>query len=475
MLASSARHRLNKENPIFIKLFSAKRCKEELCKTCKNRFQVRGRWYTICVIGSRDEGAETKPATSLVLEKGLTTYIPSATQATNRDNRVSVLEIIGTATRGGMENYIINFLKHLPTDRFRITCICPCESLFTKALREVGVEAVYITPLADDPGWRSIQTAMEAARLHEVDVLHAHMPKSHVLAGIAGSLLKRPVVATVHGMHLSAHELGVALAAQSHLITNCQETYIQALALGVPAERVNVFHNGVDTELYTPGRSGRKFREALNMPAGTPLVGFVGRLEYDKGPDLFLRAAGHIHETAPDVHFAVVGDGSMLKRLNQLSKQFRLERHLHFVDWSTETAEIYPAFDIMAHTSRNDGTSLVLLEAMACGRPVVAMAVGGVREMVENEHTGMLVEANDWERMGHQVIQLLDQPNLLKSMGAAARTRVEEHFNVLTNTRKTADLLQKVAILSVHERNGSSVQLPQAVNGNGSSKLAASQ
>jgi glycosyltransferase involved in cell wall biosynthesis len=374
-----------------------------------------------------------------------------------------------------MENYIINFLKHLPTDRFRVTCICPCESLFTKALREVGVEAVYITPLADDPSWRSIQTAIEAARLHEVDVLHAHMPKSHVLAGIAGSLLKKPVVATVHGMHITAHELGVALATESHLITNCQETYIQALALGVPAERVNVFHNGVDTALYTPERSGTKFREALNIPAGTPLVGFVGRLEHDKGPDLFLRAAAHIHELAPDVHFAVVGEGSMLKRLNHMSKQSRLERHLHFVEWSTEPAEVYPAFDIVAHTSRNDGTSLVLLEAMACGRPVVAMAVGGVREMVENEHSGMLVEANDWEGLAHQVVQLLEQPKLLESMGAAARQRVEEHFNVLTNTRRTADLLQKLAILGVHEKNGSAFQLSQPVNGTGSSKLAASQ
>ena len=145
---------------------------------------------------------------------------------------MSVLEIIGTATRGGMENHIIGFLKNLPADKFRVTCICPCESLFTKTLRELGVEDVFITPLADNPEWRSIQMAVEVARLHHVDVLHAHMPKSHVLAGVAGSLIQKPVVATVHGMHVTAHELGVALAVKSHLITNCQETYIQALALG---------------------------------------------------------------------------------------------------------------------------------------------------------------------------------------------------------------------------------------------------
>ncbi|MCW3089344.1 MAG: glycosyltransferase family 1 protein [Ferruginibacter sp.] len=384
---------------------------------------------------------------------------------------MSVLEIIGTATRGGMENHIMSFLKNLPAGKFRITCICPCESLFTKALREVGVEGVYVTPLADNPDWRSIQMAMEVARLHQVDILHAHMPKSHVLAGIAGSLLHKPVVATVHGMHVTAHELGVALAVKSHLVTNCEETYIQALALGVPAERVNLFHNGVDVQAFHPAKSGEKLRHLINVPGSATLIGFVGRLEPDKGPDLFLRSAGHVHELLPDVHFAVVGAGSMLNRLRQMTRQMRLEDHLHFVDWSTDTAEVYPAFDLMAHSSRNDGTSLVVLEAMASGRPVVGMAVGGVREMIGNEHTGMLVEPNDWEALGNQVVRLLEEPLVLKSMGAAARKRVEENFNVSINTRRTADLLYQVA-LSWHDahESRSNYKISQALDGNGSLK-----
>ena len=400
-------------------------------------------------------------------------YIQSRTKTDPRDNRVSILEIIGTATRGGMENYIVNFLKNLPAEKFRIVCICPCESPFTKTLRELGVEAVYVTPLADNPEWRSIQMAIEVCRLHEVDVLHAHMPKSHVLAGIAGSLLQRPVVATLHGMHVTAHELGVALTAKSHLIANCQETYIQALALGVPAARVNLFQNGVDVETFTPGKSAKKLRDLINVPGSAALVGFVGRLDHEKGPDLFLRTAGYVHEILPDVHFVVVGAGSMLKKLGQMSKQMRLDRHLHFVDWSTEIADVYPAIDLMVHCSRNDGTSLVLLEAMACGRPVVGMSVGGVREIIENEHTGLLVDANDWEGMGNEIVELLEQPKLLKSMGSAARKRVEEHFNVLINTRRIADLLERVALSWANKQaNSNSHKLVHAVNGNGLSNMS---
>ena len=383
-------------------------------------------------------------------------YDIKAGQEIKADKRLGVLEIIGTATRGGMEIHIANFLKNLPPGKFRITCICPCESPFTQTLRELGVEAVYIAPLSDDPEWRSVQTAIEIAKLHKIDVFHAHMPKSHVLAGIAANLLNKPVVATVHGMHVTAHELGVARAVHSHLVTNCQETYIQALALGIDAGKVNLFHNGVDINRFKPGKDGGKFREQAGIPTDAPLVGFVARLEHEKGPDLFVRAADYVHAQLPGVHFAVVGSGSMLPQLEKMQKKMGLEKYLHFIDWSEDPSEVYPAFDLLGHSSRSDGTSLVLLEAMASGIPVVGMGVGGVREMISNEQTGMLVPAGDWEGLGWNMVNLLKQPDTLKQMGIAGRKRVTEHFNVATNTQKTANLLLHVAAMhkkSQHLKN----------------------
>src|SRR5205809_2596300 len=361
------------------------------------------------------------------------------------DKPLTVLEIIGTATQGGMENQIFNLLKHLPSKYFNIICICPCESRFTTALKELGVEAVYVTPLADDPEWRSIQLSLEVARLHHVDILHAHMPKSHVLAGLAGSLLHKPVLATIHGMHITPHELSVALAVKSHLITNCQETYIQALSMGVPSERVNLFHNGVDTNAFTPGRSDNKLRQRLKVPIDTLLVGYVGRLEYEKGPDLFIRAATLVHEKMPNVHFVVAGSGSMLPHLKEMAEKSQLQNNIYFTDWATKPEEVYNALNILAHTSRSDGTSLVLLEAMACGVPVVAMAVGGVREMIENEYTGMLVASNDFQQLATQIESLLIQPERLHEMGKRARKRVEIHFDVIKNAHQTARLLNTIA------------------------------
>jgi glycosyltransferase involved in cell wall biosynthesis len=369
----------------------------------------------------------------------------SVTLTRRSDSRLHLLEVIGNSAIGGMENYLINFISHLPADQFKVTCICPYESPFTAGLRKAGVDEVFITPIADDPAWRSIQLTVEISRLKKIDLLHAHMPKAHVLAGLAGCILHKPVVASVHGMNVTSHELGITRGVGSHLLTNCQESYTQALAMGVPPEKVNLVRNGVDTAALIFDPKNNELRNYINLDKSIPLIGFVGRLEHEKGPDLFIRAADYVHQHRPEVHFAIAGEGSMRGELEEMCVRMRLNQHVHFVNWWTKPVSLYSGLDILAHTSRSDGTSLVLLEAMSCTRPTVAIAVGGVREIIENESTGMLAGAGDWEDVGIKIIQLLDEPHRMKMIGAAGRTRIEEHFNVVKNTCRTAEVLRRIA------------------------------
>jgi len=380
---------------------------------------------------------------------------------------VNILEIIGNASFGGMERYIINFLTHLPSEQFKVTCICPYESAFTSSLRDLGLK-VYITPVTDDPTWRSIQLAVEVVRLHGIDIIHAHMPKAHVLAGLTGNLTHRPVVATVHGMHLTAFEYGITRLLGSHLITNCQETYGQALAMGVPSERVSLIHNGVDIGLFTPGEGAGELRKWINVPADTPLIGFAGRLAHEKGPDLFLRAAQEIHHSRPDIHFVVIGYGTMRNDLIKMRNQLGLEKYMHFIGWQTNMADMYRSLNLLVHTSRSDGTSLVLLEAMACGCPVVALDVGGVREVVENDDTGLIAPAGDWEGIAIRALELMASSNRLKTMGKAARSCIEKKFDLLVKTKCTADLMCQIASNGVNGHrvfgNGSGMLVPGNAN-----------
>jgi len=365
---------------------------------------------------------------------------------------IRVLEIAGNATLGGMETYVRNLIRQLPPERFEVTCICPYESGFTTALRQVGCH-VYICPIEDDPRWRSIQMAVEVIRLHHIDIVHAHMPKAHVLAVLASNLTGIPVVATVHGMNISSHELGICRLMESTLITVCQEAYTQALAMGVPAERLALIHNGVDLDVATPEDNVEAFRQAVGIPLDAPLVGFVGRLEWEKGPDYFVRAAQRVHQTRPDVHFVLVGQGRMEGDLKALIEQFGMSDRVHLAGPRTNMAEVYPAFNVMAQTSRNEGLPMVLLEAMAHSRPVVAMIVGGVREIVENERTGLIVSPDHWEGVAERLLELMNAPERLPAMGWAARQRVETLFDLKLSAQLTADLLRQMVRVNVAHRD----------------------
>ena len=105
-------------------------------------------------------------------------------------------------------------------------------------------------------------------------------------------------------------EISVSRLTGTNLIVVCQDAYAQALAAGILADTVCIIPNGVDTDRFTPAASGAAFREALGVPPEATLVGFVGRLALEKGPDKFVQAAGRIHRQRPEVHFVLVGEGA---------------------------------------------------------------------------------------------------------------------------------------------------------------------
>jgi glycosyltransferase involved in cell wall biosynthesis len=292
----------------------------------------------------------------------------------------------------------------------------------------------------NDPPWRSIQFIVELIRQNRVDLIHAHLPRAHVLAGLAGRLANKPVVATIHGMDISTQELGIARTTGSHLTVVCQEAYSQALVLGVTAEKLTLIPNGVDTRAYHPNRSGTTFRKVVNIPINAPLVGFVGRLAWEKGPDQFVLAAEYVHKTFPGAHFVLVGEGPMELEIRDRIRNAGAEDYIHLAGVWPATREVYPALDILAQTSRVEGMPFALLEAMACGKPVVAMGVGGVAEIVEVGSTGFLSAQGDWIGLGNAIIKILSDPDLGKPFGITARKRVEELFDLKMSIRKLSDL-----------------------------------
>lgn len=379
-----------------------------------------------------------------------------------------ILEISGNAIVGGVERTIHNLARGLPAHGFKVTCVSPYESAVTAMLREQG-SPVYVTHMDDDPPWRSVQFLTELIRHQQIDLIHAHMPKAQVLGGLAGCLTGTPVVMTIHGMDISSWELGILRTTGAHLTVVCQAAYAQALALGIPDERLHLIPNGVDLAAFRPQRSGGNFRKSLNIPADAPLVGFVGRLSFEKGPDMFLQLAQHIHRQDPSAHFAMVGDGPMRAELAEAAAAAGLEGSLHLAGVWPDMPAVYPAFDILVQTSRVEGMPLTLLEAMASGVPVAAMNAGGVAEIVEVGTTGFLAAVGDWAGLGQAVLKLIADPALKAQFALAARRRVEQKFDLNACLARLADEFRTLLGYSLSAENleSSPAMVQKGTGGNG--------
>jgi glycosyltransferase involved in cell wall biosynthesis len=155
----------------------------------------------------------------------------------------------------------------------------------------------------------------------------------------------------------------------------------------------------------------------------------VGRLVPIKDVPTFLRAAVRVRERRPDARFVLVGDGEERPALEALSRELGLAGVLHFLGWRRDLAQVYGDLDVVVNASRNEGTPVALIEALAAARPVVATAVGGTPDVVGRNERGRLVPPGSPEALAEAVLDVLAQPEPARCAAFAGRAHVMAHHS----------------------------------------------
>ncbi|MFP5405813.1 MAG: glycosyltransferase family 4 protein, partial [Gammaproteobacteria bacterium] len=164
---------------------------------------------------------------------------------------IRVVEIVGNAILGGMETCVERLIERLPRERFSVTAILPYDGAYADRLRALDAD-VFVTPVQDNPPWCSVQMICSMIESGSVDVLHAHLPNAHVLAGLCGRLTGTPVLATIHGRQVNMLDLEVHRTAGTHVGVLCKQSYFHALGVGVNPSHLHLIPNGVDIDVFTP-------------------------------------------------------------------------------------------------------------------------------------------------------------------------------------------------------------------------------
>ncbi len=363
------------------------------------------------------------------------------------DKRIHVLQVLGNAIVGGMETWVLRLLERLPQERFMVTALCPFESSITERLRALDIDTLVVSMPPDDPSWAALQETCALVQAGGVDVLHAHLPNAHMLAALAARLTGKPIVTTIHGLRMTPHDLEVHRCTGSHVHTVCRQTYYQALGVGVDADRICCIPNGVDTKLFRPpAERPRALRGTIGIGDSAPLVGFVGRLSPEKGPDLFVRVAELARRAVPDAHFVLIGDGPMRDELIVRIDEENLRSRVHLAGLRDDLPQVYGELDLLVSTSRSEAMPLALMEAMACGVPIVATRVGGVPDLVVHESTGFLAGYCDCRTAADAIVELLVSPQERERMSQAARALALQRFDLDDSVAQVSQLLARLAV-----------------------------
>lgn len=181
-------------------------------------------------------------------------------------------------------------------------------------------------------------------------------------------------------------------------------------------EKIFSIPNGIDITQFSKTRNGN-LRKELGIEHIPTIIGWIGRFEYIKGPDIFVSVCRKLFKTVDSVSAIMIGDGSLFNDIKSKVLESGLERSLLLLGYRSDVINILKDIDILVLTSINEGQGMVILEAMAAGKPVVATNVGGVAEIVEHGSTGYLVNSRDIEEITRYLMELILDKEKMRVFG----------------------------------------------------------
>ncbi|MBN2581565.1 MAG: glycosyltransferase [Planctomycetes bacterium] len=360
--------------------------------------------------------------------------------------RRHILQLLPEVDPGGAERVVLMLARHLPRERFDVSVAAlDGRGALGAALREAGCP-VY------DLGGRgcysvgSLPAFCRLVRTVRPDIVHSHLFRAHLAAAWSGCRKHtRAVVMTEHQADPRRWAMWLLrrAARRADALTAVSEgVRSHLIARGFSPESVLMLPNGIETQPLAEAQPA--CRATLSLPDDARMLLFAGRLTRQKGLDVLLAALSSLAADYPSLRLVVAGDGEDRPALTALAARLGLAQRVVFLGRRDDVPSLMKAADVVVLPSRWEGLSLVLLEAMAAGRPVVATRVEGQTETIDHGRTGLLVESESPEAMAAAICRVLDDTALAARMSEAAAAQVLQHFTATAMASRYADLYDRL-------------------------------
>lgn len=310
--------------------------------------------------------------------------------------------------------------------------VCPIDSAIGLAARAQGIK-VHEIKMNGDLDFGLVGRLRALIRKENPDVVHLHSRRGcDVWGGIACRLEKVPVVLSRRVDNPEPSwwfRLKYRLYDEVISISHGVERVL--LKAGLPREKLTCVHDAVDSVRYFPGRHDAEWvREQFGLGHNEITIAMVAQFIVRKGHGTMLAALPAVLTAHPNAKVLLFGQGLHLPAIRRLVAEADLEARVVFAGFRNDLERVLPCMDVLVHPAEREGLGVALLQAAACGLPIIASRVGGIPEIVHAGINGELIEAGDSKTLSHHLIQLLDDKSLRQRYGAASRAMAVEDFSI---------------------------------------------
>lgn len=363
-----------------------------------------------------------------------------------------------TGTVSGAEIVLLMALRRIDRQRFSPMAVCPAEGSLAEKISELGVPVKTIDPLEARFTWRidlllrylasfigTYRQLRAAIRDGKPDLIHANSIRAGLAATAASVATRTPVF-----WHLqdelprhplsSAIRLFAAASSRVRLIAASKATGDsfcgRIRSVFQTCTPLRIIHNVVELNNFnTDPRHRHEIRKELGLAESEFVVGVVGQITPRKGQLELIRVFANSQGQMPSSTLLIVGaamfnqDHMYLEELKKLTRELGLTGRVKFIGKRQDVVKVMQSLDVLVVNSRSEAFVIVALEALACGTPVIATDVGGIREMIQHKVSGWLVPFGDEQLLAGALTTLSHSPDLRLAFSVAGKSAVTEHFH----------------------------------------------
>jgi len=351
--------------------------------------------------------------------------------------KINVLQLVEGFSFGGAEGKLLELVESLDKSKYNvIVCSLGLGGILQEKFEKIGVKVKVISRKSkfDCAFFFKLVKLM---REEKIDILQTTLffadfigPIAAKLAGVRVTLAWETISAPEWLLKRRLVAYKIAMKFADKIISVSEATKLWSIEKrGISPEKLVTIPYGVDLQRYNLSPASKK-RKELGVSTDTILFGTVARLHKQKGHVYLIEAAKEVVKEIPNVKFVFIGDGELREELEEQVNKLQIADYFLFLGFRYDVNELLKTLDVFVLPSLYEGLPNVILEAMACGRSVIATSVDGSPEAIENNITGMLVPPRDPDSLKNAISRLAKDKKLRKTMGNQGRHRVEKYFSL---------------------------------------------